>query len=481
MRTRALAVAAVCVATVGTVVLPTAPTLAAAPAAPAPIFDFNGDGYPDLASSADSATINGVAGAGALAVVYGSATGLRYDAASIISQATPGVPGDPTPQGSWGVFDGAGDLNGDGYDDLVVHPLNPARTKYVLWGSKNGITGAGTVLPAGNRTPNSPWLYTAQPIAFGDVNGDHVDDIVAAGNIGGGPGLTVLLGPLDRTTGASADVWFRDTRTLDNVAPNITFVGDTTGDRKADIAVSAIDRGDGRTGGVVLKGSTTGLIKGGSFDAPNMDPGTMNAQWPVAAYGDLNRDGYPDLVAGYRKLNKVYVAYGGPDGVSTTIPARSYDQDSPGVPGSTEMRDQFGTAVAIGDTDRDGYADLIIGAPSETGSDPAAAESGSITVLRGSAAGITTTGAKSFTQNAKDVPSTSEYHDWFGWSLAVTDTDRNGKPEVYVGGFGEDTGRGRIWVLPTGTSGVTGIGSTSFHLGTLGGPPGGRISRYLAG
>ncbi|MEO3776343.1 hypothetical protein ABGB16_05715 [Micromonospora sp. B11E3] len=56
--------------------------------------------------------------------------------------------------------------------------------------------------------------------------------------------------------------------------------------------------------------------------------------------------------------------------------------------------------------------------------------------------------------------------------MAVLDTDRNGKPEVYVGGYGEDGHQGRVWQLQTGPAGLTGTGATSFHLGTLGGPTG---------
>ena len=478
LRIRALTVAALCATTAGTVVLPTAPASAAAPK-PAPIIDFNGDGYPDLASSGDHARIDGLRRAGAVAVVYGSATGLRYDTASVITQATPGVPGDPAADSFWGAIDGAGDLDGDGYDDLMVHS---GTTEFVLWGSANGITGAGTTLLArGGSTPTSPSLYHTQPFSFGDVNGDRIDDIVGAGGVGGGPGVVALLGPLDRTTGAPARSWFRDTSAVDGVRPENIFVGDTTGDGTADIAVIPFNRGDGRTQGVVLKGSATGLVKGSSFAPLTLPRGSLNAQWPVAAYGDLNRDGYRDMVVGYKQLEKVYVAYGGPDGISTTVPGAGYGQESPGVPGSTEFRDQFGRSVAIGDTDRDGYPDLVIGVPGETGSDSAAEQSGSITVLRGSATGITTTGAKSFTQNAKGVPSTSEYHDWFGWTLAVSDTDRDGDPEVHVGGSGEDTSRGRVWVLPTGATGVTGTGSTSFHFGTFGGPIGAGIGRYLVG
>ncbi|MEV8534751.1 FG-GAP repeat protein [Streptomyces sp. NPDC051211] len=166
------------------------------------------------------------------------------------------------------------------------------------------------------------------------------------------------------------------------------------------------------------------------------------------------------------------MTYGGPNGVSTTVPARAYTQDTAGVPGVSEMGDRFGHAVSVGDTDQDGYADIVIGASYETGSDAAATWSGSVTVLRGSATGVTTTGSKLLTQDSAGVPSTSEKDDHFGSAVNVIDTDKDGKAEVYIGGYGEDAYAGRVWKLKTDATGVTGTGATSYGLNDLGGPAG---------
>jgi len=342
----------------------------------------------------------------------------------------------------------------------------------ILWGSKNGITGAGTTLPTGNYTPTSPKLLGGG-IGVGDVNGDGIDDFVSRGNDGTSYGTSVLLGPLDRATGKAAGVWHRDTPSLDGVSTSTLYVGDMTGDGTADIVVSGETvGGNGAVGGVVLKGSATGLVKGSAYAGPYSYHSFSTNNYP-AAFGDLNKDGYQDLVTGYPGQSKIYVAYGGPDGVSGTVSPRAYTQASSGVPGTDEQGDKFGSAVAIGDTDQDGYPDVVVGVSHETGSDTAATiHAGAITVLRGSASGITTAGATSFTQNAKGIPSTSENEDHFGVAAAVLDADANGSPEVYVGGNGEDAYKGRVWTLRTGAAGVTGTGATSFHLGTLGGPSG---------
>ncbi|MFD5424811.1 FG-GAP-like repeat-containing protein, partial [Streptomyces sp. NPDC127084] len=432
MSVKALTAAAVCAATVlgVTAVAPAATAAGSAPRAAVSgggtagtdKADFNGDGYPDLAIGAHTATVAGFKRAGVVTVAYGSATGLRYETASVISKATPGVPGEPVEGERWREVSGHGDLNGDGYDDLVVRWANKSM---VLWGSKGGITGATTTSIA---------AYGG--FGVGDVNGDGVDDVVSSSTFGKEHGLSVLLGPINRTTGRSARVWYRDIEKLDKFNPSEVYVGDTTGDGVDDIVVSGW-YGSRTHGGVVLKGSAKGLVKGTAFNEPYASLGNSYT------FGDLNKDGRQDLVTGHPDgyLGKIHVAYGSPDGLTD---ARSYTQASSGVPGIDEAGDQFGSAVAIGDTDKDGYDDVVIGASYETGSDPATtAKSGAITVLRGSASGLTTSGAASFTQNAVGIPSTSENNDHFGAALALIDTDKNGSPELYVGGNGEDGYRGR--------------------------------------
>ncbi|MFJ9031989.1 FG-GAP repeat protein [Streptomyces sp. NPDC102274] len=471
MRERALTVAAVCAVTVLglTAVAPVAgaaPVAVGGKAAGGKDADFNGDGYPDFATGAHTSTVGDVKRAGVVTVSYGSADGLKLSSASIVSQATPGVPGEPLDDGRWREVSAFGDLDGDGYDDLVI---NWAERTTVLWGSKDGITGAGTTVAVGNATAANPKALGGT-IGVGDVNGDGVDDYVTRGHNGKTYGLSVRLGPMNRTTGGSAGVWFRDTGGLDKLLTSAAFVGDMTGDGIDDVVVSGgVVLGNGTPGAVVFKGSATGLVKSGTFSGLYQ----YSTYYP-SAFGDLNKDGYQDLVTGHADLDKVYLTYGGPNGMSDTLKPRSYSQADTGVPGIEEPGDEFGSAVAIGDTDQDGYDDVIIGASYETASDVATtAKSGAITVLRGSASGITTTGAVTFTQNSKSIPSTSENDDHFGAAAAVLDSDKDGSPEVYVGGNGEDGYKGRVWKLLTGPTGVTGTGATSFHLGTLGGSTGG--------
>ncbi|KUN85882.1 hypothetical protein AQJ66_13110 [Streptomyces bungoensis] len=116
---------------------------------------------------------------------------------------------------------------------------------------------------------------------------------------------------------------------------------------------------------------------------------------------DYNRDGAADLVAGTPKANSVTVVPGGTDGL-VQADKLTLTQSSPGVPGTSESGDQFGAATAWGDVNGDGYADLAIGAPGEDDTS-GHADRGAVTVLYGpgldsgfsyTTSGVTAAGAK---------------------------------------------------------------------------------------
>lgn len=467
MRSTTYLTAAACTAAVLAVtgLAPATAAPAAPAAAPKPLTedapDFNGDGYADLAIGATTATAGGVKRAGLISFVYGSPTGLRFDQQQRIGRDTPGIPGEPGTN-RWGDYSAHGDLNADGYDDLAIG-ANGKIT--VLWGGASGISG-GTDLPAGAGTAQSPRIegYT---LAVGDINGDGKDDLVLPAQVGdpykANWGIATRLGPFDRATGNPASAQYRDTEAKDGTAVYAVTVGDMTGDGIADILAGGTGLSPADPDkSVVLKGTRTGLVPGG----------TLEMDWS-GEFGDINGDGYRDFVSpetdhggiGVRGTGGFDVTYGGPDGVSKTVPARFYDQNTPGVPGVNEEYDRWGTDVALGDINQDGYADLVIGAPGESGTESTTSRAGAITVLHGSKTGLTTTGAKAWTQNSAGIPSTSETSDYFGRAVALLDANKDGKPELYVGGDGEDGWVGRVWQLQTGASGLTGTGARSFTLG----------------
>ena len=175
---------------------------------------------------------------------------------------------------------------------------------------------------------------------------------------------------------------------------------------------------------------------------------------PVAASGDINDDGYDDLVTGEPNSpddqpgetqtgGLVGVRLGGPDG-----PAAEPDwwvQDSPGVPGVAEAGDGWGSDLSVADTDGDGYADVAIGAAGEDIG--TVKDAGAVWVLRGSAAGLTSTGARSWDQNSADVPGAAEKGDKWGAQVRLTDPNSDGRFGLLAAAPGENTGDGRLGAL----------------------------------
>ncbi|MEW2609254.1 VCBS repeat-containing protein [Streptomyces sp. NPDC047880] len=467
---------AVAVAVVAAVTTPVA--VHAAPAAPSVADrlrdDFNGDGYQDLAVAAPRGTVDGKARAGYVAVVYGSAKGLDLAHKQVISQNTPGVPGAAETDDDYGSDLSAGDLDGDGYADLVVGAPGEdvgevlwAGTLAVLWGGKQGLSG-GTAVATGTEEDR----VDAETPALGDFNGDGRLDL-ATGN-------RLLYGPFDRTTGAakSQTLAIEPAYFTDDVA-----AGDVDHDGITDLVALIHDRSDDdmhdpdykHRRAVFLRGTREGL----SAPAPVNDPdGTRMRGGESLGVGDVDKDGYADLVIGrpndgygevdlddpLLKGGQIGVVHGsanGPDTSRTTI----ITQETPGVPGSSEWSDSFGGGISVGDVNADGYADVSTGSASEDLGEVYAA--GRLTVLRGGTSGLTGDGSYSMSQNTRNVPGEAERNDFFGADTKLLDVNGDGRAELFAGATGENRDGG-VWAFPNPVNTPTATGSVSFGAGTLG-------------
>jgi hypothetical protein len=128
---------------------------------------------------------------------------------------------------------------------------------------------------------------------------------------------------------------------------------------------------------------------------------------------------------------EIQVLYGSAQGITPGQKPQIIHQDTAGVPGAGEDGDLFGMSLGVGDTDGDKYADVLVGTPGE--SVGSAKYAGGVTLLRGSAAGLTTTGSRAYTQNTSGVPGTAESGDNFGAATHLVDVTKDGKADVMVG------------------------------------------------
>ncbi|MEU5642293.1 FG-GAP repeat protein [Streptomyces milbemycinicus] len=441
MRIRPLTVTATAVA-LAAVLTPSGPIEGTAAAAPSGLNgDFNGDGYEDLAVGMPKAVVDGRAKAGYVNVIWGGPNGLGTAGSARVSQSTAGVPGTAEAGDLFGTSVSAADLNGDGYSDLAVtapgEQLKDTGTDHegtatVVWGSASGFTG-GLTAAKGDADGRLGRLLTV-----GDFDRDGHDDL-ALSTEGEEGGATLLRrGPF--TTGSATDTSLVEGYDFGGARALVT--GDFDGDGGDDLAVTYK--------GMEIAG--THILSKAS--------GEWKRTWSTGdfgnaiASGDFDGDGTADLAIGQVQPNPeadttfcedrlggaIALVYGKPD---TTLGGKVVctTQSSPYVPGTAEPEDNFGGALAVGDLDRDGFDELVVGVSHEAIG--AEADAGSYLWLAAGHDG-TMTGV-GFNQNSAGVAGTAEAGDLFGAAVATGDYNGDGYPDMAIGAPGENAGSGGVW------------------------------------
>jgi hypothetical protein len=397
--------------------------------------DFDGDGYSDVAVGAPLLARPGPR----FYVFRGTATGLTPLGRVAIDDPSPARPGTLPSQFAWSLA--AGDFTGDGYSDLAVgtpgYDNNIGRA-YLYLGGPTGLATAPSQTLEGPATERS--LFGNAVSSAGDLNADGYNDL-AVGAPGGDDGHVFVYYGSGRGVASAPSV------TLDGPAGLATRLGgalanagDLDADGDSDLAVGAPEFTFGVGRAFVYRGAPGGLVTAAPIPLSDDFGGRIGTA--VAGLGDVNGDGYPDLAVTAPAIDngvgRVHVYHGRTTGVAAP--------PSTTLTGPAGMEGDFGTVVvAAGDTNGDGYADVLASAPRVD------MYTGRAYVFRGGAAGVATM----FAHNLFDTAAGARA--LFGGALGgARDVDNDGYSDVVISAERASTFTGQITVLRGGADGLGG-------------------------
>ncbi|MFO0648280.1 MAG: FG-GAP-like repeat-containing protein [Polyangiales bacterium] len=335
--------------------------------------DVNGDGFVDLAIGAYRAS----SGVGRVYGHHGGASGVAL-APSTTLVGRDGADGD------FGIsVASAGDVNGDGYGDLVVGASVVSRFTGRAYVYLGGATGLATTPATSWTGPDGPNGFFGNAVASaGDVNGDGYGDVlVGAAMTDTATGKVYLyLGSATGLPTTASTVLAGPDGTLADFGVSIASAGDVNGDGYGDVLVGA-DRVGSFAGRVyVFHGGATGLSTTPATRFAGVSGTDTNLGASVVAAGDVNRDGYGDvaLFSGNAATGgRVRVFLGSATGLSTTAATVIAAPDG--------AMSAFGAATqGAGDVNGDGFADLVISAANT------AARPARVHLFAGSMSGLST-------------------------------------------------------------------------------------------
>ena len=435
--------------------------------------DVNGDGYADVIVGADIFA-DGESGEGAAFVFHGSASGIASGNPSTANATLQSNQMD----GRLGYsVAGAGDVNGDGFSDVIVgarlYDLGETNegVVFVFHGGMSGVASGNPSTASATFESNQGGAFLGTSVAgAGDVNGDGYADVVvgatdySSGQSKEGAAFVLHGGASGIPSGnpTTANVTLQSDQVMAYLGQSVAGAGDVNGDGYADVIVGAYAFDSGQTDeGVayVYVGGAEGVRSGNPASAHSiLQPDQASAQmgYSVAGAGDVNGDGYSDVIVGARMYDAgqadegaAFVFHGGPNGISS---------GNPGTANTTLQSDQaasdFGIHVAgAGDVNGDGYADVIVAARFF---DSGQTDEGAAFVFHGGPSGVTN--GNPSTANATIQSDQANA----GLDISVAgagDVNGDGYADVVVGVYFYDSGQpgeGAAFVYHGGLSGVAG-------------------------
>ena len=300
--------------------------------------DVNGDGYDDVIVGASQ---------------YNSSTGRAYIfyGGSAMNNTADVIMTGEAANNNFGIsVSAAGDVNGDGYSDVIIGAsgFNSSTGKAYIYFGSSSMDNISDATMIGESFSNS--LFGSSVASAGDVNGDgYPDVIIGAYAYNSSMGRAYVYFGGTAINDNTADITLSGEATSNYFGNSVSTAGDINGDGFSDMIIGAYSKNTAYIyyGGSVIGSSADVILYG--------EAGSLFGK-SVSSAGDINKDGYSDVIVGseqYGSTGRAYIYYGG---ISMNSTADCF------MTGETSQ-DRFGSDVSFaGDINGDGYSDVIVGA-----------------------------------------------------------------------------------------------------------------------